>query len=136
MYEDTTTYLIFSVHSHRYALPSPLIQEIMQDVTVHFLPFVPSYIEGIINCHGKPYTVINHLAMFDIEDDTEISEQTFLVLKRSDDQFCLHVSNIDLFYEPEEDDVLENSIMYKNKEIEIFNADKIEETLRKDLGYE
>ncbi len=137
MYGDTTTFLIFSVNGVRYAINTNIVQEIMQDTKVHYLPFVPSYIEGIINCHGRPYTVINSLIMFnEIVQSTNIEEKTFLVFKRDDDQFCLHISNIDLFYEAEEDDISETSIAYKNDEVPLLNTDMIEERLIKDLGYE
>ncbi|MBR6154004.1 MAG: chemotaxis protein CheW [Treponema sp.] len=127
------SYLIFSVGKHRYALNSSLIKEIMYGVKIHGIPFTPDYIEGVLNCRGVPFTVVNLLKMAK-EENSDIAESVFLLFNRDDDQFCLHISNIEVFFEPEEDDILEDKVKYKFKFIPLFNADKIEETLCKDLG--
>ena len=68
------------------------------------------------------------------EDNSEISQKIFLLFKRDDDQFCIHLSNIDVFFEVEEDDVLEDGVKYKQQLIPLFNSDSVEERLCKDLG--
>ena len=130
-----STYLIFSIHDHRYALKSANIQEIMYGAKVHKLPFVPDYIEGLINCRGNPYTVINTLKM-DKEENPEIKEKVFLLFKRDDDQFSIHISIIEVFFEPEEDAVHDDKVKYKTKFIPLFNSDRIEDTMCMDLGKE
>ena len=127
------SYLIFSVGKHRYALNSSLIKDIMYGVKILGIPFTPDYIEGVLNCRGVPFTVVNLLKMAK-EENSDIAESVFLLFNRDDDQFCLHISNIEVFFEPEEDDILEDKVKYKFKFIPLFNADKIEETLCKDLG--
>ncbi len=129
------SYLIFSVGKHRYALNSSLIKEIMYGVKIHEIPFTPDYIEGVLNCRGNPFTVVNILKL-EKEDECEIPEKVFLLFNREDDQFCIHISNIEVFFEPEEDDVLEDRVKYKFKFIPLFDADKIEETMCNDLGKE
>ena len=106
---NDSSYLIFSIHSHRYALKSNLIQEIMYDMRIHVIPFTPDYIEGVLNCRGIPYTVINVLKLDKVEKN-DINEKVFLLFKRDDDQFCIHISNIEVFFEPEEDDIFEDKI--------------------------
>ena len=133
------SYLIFSIHHHRYALKSSLIQEIMYGTKVHKIPFTPDYIEGVLNCRGNPYTVINVLKIenanyADENEEQEINEKVFLLFKRDDDQFSIHISNIEVFFEPEEDDILENKVKYKLKYIPLFNADFVEEIMCQDLG--
>ena len=91
---NESSYLIFSIHSHRYALKSTLIQEILYDCKIHYIPFTPEYIEGVLNCRGTPYTVINFLKMQN-ENNSEINEKVFLLFKRNDDQFCIHISIFD-----------------------------------------
>ena len=130
---NESSYLIFSIHSRRYALKSSLIQEIMYDTKVHKIPFTPDYIEGVLNCRGTPYTVINVLKL-DNEEDWEIKEKVFLIFKRNDDQFSIHISNIEVFFEPEEDDILEDKVKYKLKFIPLFDADQLEEIMCRDLG--
>ena len=130
---NETSYLIFSIHDQRYALKSSLIQEIFYDTKIHFIPFTPDYIEGVLNCRGTPYTVINVLKM-DKKDNSEINEKVFLLFNRTDDNFCIHISNIEVFFEPEEDDVFEDKIKYKLKYIPLFDVDIIEKNICKDLG--
>ena len=67
-------------------------------------------------------------------DDSEITEKVFLLFNRSDDDFCIHISNIEVFFEPEEDDVFEDKIKYKLKYIPLFDVDIIEKNICKDLG--
>ena len=130
---NDTSYLIFSIHSQRYALKSSLIQEIIYDSKIHFIPFTPDYIEGVLNCRGIPYTVINVLKM-EKQEDSEIKEKVFLLFNRCDDHFCIHISNIEVFYEPEQDDIFKDKVKYKLKYIPFFDADIIEKNICKDLG--
>ena len=73
--DDTTvsSYLIFSIGKQRFAFKSSLIQEIMYGSKIHHLPFVPDYVEGVLNCRGNPYTVINSLKL-DNEQNSDIPE--------------------------------------------------------------
>ena len=132
---NDSSYLIFSIHSNRYALKSTMIQEIMYDMRIHVIPFTPNYIEGVLNCRGVPYTVINVLKL-DNGEEKEIAEKVFLLFKRDDDQFCIHISNIEVFFEPEEDDIFEDKIKYKLKYIPLFDVDRLEEAMCRDLGKE
>ena len=134
LYEgNESSYLVFSIKNHQYAFKSSLIQEIVYGSKVHAIPFAPDYIEGVINCRGNPYAVINVLKM-DKEENNDIEERVFLLFKRDDDNFCIHISNIEVFFEPEEDDVYPDKVKYKFKFIPIFDADRIEEILCNDLG--
>ncbi len=134
LYEGNSgSYLIFSIKEHHYAFKSSLIQEIVYGYKIHAIPFAPDYIEGVLNCRGNPYSVINVLKM-DKEENNEIEEKVFLLFKRDDDNFCIHISNIEVFFEPEEDDVYEGKIKYKTKFIPLFDPDRIEERLCSDLG--
>ena len=130
---NESSYLIFSIKGTQYAFKSSLIQEIVYGAKVHTIPFTPDYIEGVINCRGNPFAVINVLKM-DKAEDNEIDEKVFLLFKRDDDNFCIHISNIEVFFEPEEDDIYEDRVKYKFKFIPIFDSDRIEETLCNDLG--
>ena len=129
---SATTYLIFFIKGHRYAIKTLDVKEIMYATKIHAIPFVPNYVEGVINCHGTPYTVVNVLKLNE-EENSEISESTFLVLNREDDHFSIHISNIEVFFEPDEDDVLEDRIKYKHQVVPFFDDDAIEKALLTDL---
>lgn len=134
LYEgNQSSYLVFSIKDHRYAFKSSLIQEIVYGSKIHVIPFAPDYIEGVLNCRGNPYSVINVLKMNN-EENSEIKEKVFLLFKRDDDNFCIHISNIEVFFEPEEEDIQEDKVKYKFKFIPLFDPDAIEERLCEDLG--
>ncbi len=133
--EVNESYLIFSVHKTLYSIKTSNVQEIMHSAKIHPLPFVPKYIEGVVNCRGVPYSVVNLLKLENVED-SDMTNMPVLVFKREDDQFALHISSIELFFEPEKEDILANGIKYKQKLIPFFDADSIEATLRRDLREE
>lgn len=133
--EVNESYLIFSVHKTLYSIKTSNVQEIMHSAKIHPLPFVPEYIEGVVNCRGVPYSVVNLLKLENVED-SDMTNMPVLVFNREDDQFALHISSIELFFEPEKEDILANGIKYKQKLIPFFDADSIEATLRRDLREE
>ena len=127
--EETVMWLVFSMGSERFAIPSTEVAEIIRDVSVYHLPFLPSYIDGVINRRGDPCTVINPLQLLDrpaAETNTEAAEveendeipvvgskknaqketvPLFLVLNREDDQICLRITDILFFHESRKTDV-------------------------------
>ena len=67
------------------------------------------------------------------EEKCEIKGGTVLVFKRKDDNFAIHISNIEMFFEPEEQDIRANGIRYKMNIIPFFDADFIENRMKQDL---
>ena len=57
--EKKSIWLIFTIGEKRFAIPAETVKEILRDATVFPLPFVPAYIDGILNRYGDPYVVIN-----------------------------------------------------------------------------
>jgi len=47
--EVNESYLIFSVQKTLYSIKTSNVQEIMHSAKIHPLPFVPEYIEGVVN---------------------------------------------------------------------------------------
>lgn len=128
LYEGDSSYLIFSIKKHRYALPGSQILQIVNAQKVRALPFVPVFVEGILNIHGTPYAAVNTLKM-DEEPDNEIPGSAYIILKRDDDHFSIHVSNIELFCEPEKEEIFLDKIRYKQKFIPLFDCDRVEKKL-------
>ena len=125
-------FLVFSVKKEMFAISTVYIQEIMHSAKIHPLPFVPDYIEGVVNCRGVPFTVVNTAKMAG-ENNCEIEGGKVLILKRDDDQIALHISNIEMFFEPEENDIRADGIRYKMKLIPFFDSDSVENRLLVDL---
>ena len=135
LYEGDASYLIFSVKKHRYALKGSQILQIVNAQKVRALPFVPAFVEGILNIHGTPYAAVNTLLM-DEEEDCEIPGSAYIILKRDDDHFSIHVSNIELFCEPEKEEIFADKIRYKQKFIPLFDSDRVEKRLFEALSEE
>ena len=133
--ETNESYLIFSIHKSLFAIKNTNVQEIMHSAKIHSLPFVPDYIEGMVNCRGVPYTVVNLLKLKK-EENSEIMEKTVLVFRFEDDNIALHISSIELFFEPDQEDILADGIRYKSKIIPFFDVDAIETTLCQELREE
>lgn len=139
------TWLIFSIAKKKYAVRSGDVLEIIRDVSVYKLPFMPSYIEGVLNRRGDPYAVINPQVLINEDDETPPQEPLFLILKRDDDQISIHISDILLFAELEEGNLNQipekndeefflGTISYGGEEIPVLNTNAFEILIRKDLG--
>ena len=96
------TWLVFSVAEKKYAIKSSDVLEIIRDVSVYKLPFMPDYIEGVLNRRGDPFTVINPRHLIGDTDKTPPASPLFLIFKRDDDQLSIHISDILFFAEMED----------------------------------
>lgn len=139
------TWLFFSISGKKYAVKSNEVLEIIRDVAVYKLPFMPSYIEGVLNRRGDPFTVLNPKILLKESDTNPPSEPLFLILKRTDDQLSLHISDILFFAEMEEKElnlIPDNDeegfflgiLSYNGEEIPALNTNAFELLIRKDLG--
>lgn len=145
--KSMTNWLVFLISGKKYAIRSEEVREIIRDVQVYKLPFMPAYIEGVLNRRGDPYTVINPLAVIESTTAKPAKEPLFLVLKRDDDQLSLHISDILFFTELDESDlnIIPNSdeegfflgtFGSGAEEIPALNTNAFEILIRKDLGSE
>ena len=143
--KSLTTWLIFSIGSKKYAVRSSDVLEIIRDASVYKLPFMPPYIEGVMNRRGDPFTVINPRQLIGDEDTTPPSEQIFLILKRDDDQISIHISDLLFFTDMAESDLnlipgnneegfFLGTLGYGGDEIPAMNMNAFELLIRKDLG--
>jgi len=135
------TWLIFSVNEKQYALEAPLAKEILRNMDIYPLPFVPEYIKGVINRHGEPYSVID-LASF-LGDEQQMSS-LFIVLNLEDSQFCVQITDVLDFHTAPDSSVIKMSdvqesgffngtIEYQEKNIPIIQLDKVYEVIRNNL---
>ena len=139
------TWLFFSITGKKYALKSGDVLEIIRDVSVYKLPFMPDYIEGVLNRRGDPFTVINPRRLLNDTGTKPPEEPLFLILKRDDDQLSLHISDILFFAEMEEKELnlipgnddegfFLGTLGYNGEEIPALNPNAFELLIRKDLG--
>ena len=143
--KELTTWLIFSIAKKKYAMRSNDVLEIIRDASVYKLPFMPPYIEGVLNRRGDPFTVVNPRQLIGDEETTPPEEPLFLILKRDDDQISIHISDILFFTEIAEGDLnlipgnnedgfFLGTLSYGNEEIPAMNTNAFEILIRKDLG--
>lgn len=90
--EETRRFFIFSVGESRFALPPEEIHEIVSDLEVFPVPACPPYVPGLVNCHGKPYTVFDLKVLF--ENERQAASQ-FLVLKLDGDDVAFGCTEVD-----------------------------------------
>ena len=143
--QSMTTWLIFLISGKKYAVKSSDVVEIISDLSVYPLPFMPKYVEGVLNRRGEPFTVINPNVILD-EDKPEPPEKSlFMIFKRDDDQLSLHISDILLFTKIEdselklipdatEESLFLGTVTYEKEEIPVLNQNAFEVLLRKDCG--
>ena len=141
-----TTWLLFSISDKKYAVRSSEVLEIISDLAVYKLPFMPDYIEGLLNRRGDPFTVINPNPLFsDGANKTPPEKSLFMIFKTEDDQLSLHISDILLFTEIDDSqlnlipDVSDDSfflgtVSYNTEEIAVLNPNAFELLVRKDCG--
>ncbi len=128
----TEQFMVVTVQDRHYALPADCVQEIVLNEKVYALPFVPPYIEGLINSRGTLYTVLNPIALFE-RRPCALSGGQFLLVKRSDDRFCLHITNAETLVAVPETDARGKTILWQGKKIANIDCNTIEKTLQKDL---
>jgi len=138
---EEVTWLIFSVNENTYAIEAPMAKEILRNMDIYPLPFVPEYIRGVINRHGEPYTVVD-LASFLGKEQQEAS--LFIVLNLQDNQFCVQITDILDFHTAPKTSVIgmndaqdlgffSGTIEYQEKNVPIIQLDKIYDVIRNDL---
>ena len=57
--DDDWPYLIFSSGRERYAVESSAVREIVRNNSIYPVPFVPSYVRGIINYYSTPVAAVD-----------------------------------------------------------------------------
>lgn len=95
------TWLVFSAGEDTFALEPGEVREIVRNTEIYPLPFVPSYIKGVLNRHGDPYAVVDISSFLGHE---ELTESLFLVLNDGDD-IALRISEIREFHAAGESDL-------------------------------
>ena len=140
--ETLLKFLIVQVKDKKYAFYVEQIKEIVTNVPLYFVPFVPPYIRGFINRHGEPYTVFDLNALF---EGKKMESSTFLISNFENDQIAFMVTGvIEILKVPENEvhmitssdeneGVFLGCVTSHNKEIFILNLPNIKERLENDL---
>lgn len=90
--EPRERFLIFAAGESSFALPPSGVREIVPGLTVFPVPGCPAYVPGLVNCHGKPYAVIDLRVLF--ENERQSADQ-FLVLNLENDDVVLGCTEVE-----------------------------------------
>lgn len=97
------TWLIFTIGKNKlYALPASMVKEILRDIPIFPLPFVPDYLKGVVNRYGDPYAVIDPAMLINEEPQ---NTSLFIVLN-GDSHTCFQISDVKDFFTTDESDVI------------------------------
>ena len=100
--ENNATWLIFTIGEKRFAIPAENVKEILRDAIVFPLPFVPDYVDGVLNRYGEPYVVINPAAL---EGYDAPPSMLFIVLN-DESHTCLRITDVKDFFTSTENDII------------------------------
>jgi purine-binding chemotaxis protein CheW len=127
-----------------YAIPAASVREIVIDAPVHYVPFVPPYIRGLVNRHGEPYTAVDLNVL--LRKEAAGGDQTLLVLNGNDDRLALLVSSVHEIVKVDEADVypitekeseiglLAGSVRLHDSDVFIVSIEGIKRRMDEDLG--
>jgi purine-binding chemotaxis protein CheW len=88
---ETAKFLVVRIGEAAYAFEADRIKEIALDAPLHYIPFVPPYIRGLINRHGEPYTAYDLNVLFEKET---LEAATYVISHFNDDRIAFMVSDI------------------------------------------
>ena len=93
--KSRTLYISFVVGWHEMALPVTAMQALgnMPDITP--LPYLPSWIKGIVQIRGEILSVVDFQQLFHLREERRtVLQPSFIFFQHDDLQFCLLVNKI------------------------------------------
>ena len=105
--EKKATWLIFTIGDsvdgrNLYAIPAENVKEILRDATVFPLPFVPPYVNGVLNRYGDPYVVVDSAVL----EGKEAQKSKLFIVMNDESHTCLRISDVKDFFTAAEKDVV------------------------------
>ncbi|MCR5189226.1 MAG: chemotaxis protein CheW [Treponema sp.] len=100
-------WLIFTIGNQAdgkniYAIPADSVKEILRDATVFPLPFVPPYVNGVLNRYGDPYVVIDSAVL----EGKNAQESKLFIVLNDESHTCLRITDVRDFFTASEKDVV------------------------------
>ena len=100
--EKKSIWLIFTIGEKRFAIPAESVKEILRDATVFPLPFVPPYVDGVLNRYGDPYVVINPATL----EGYEATQSLLFIVLNDESHSCFRITDVKDFFTATEKDVV------------------------------
>lgn len=100
--EKKSTWLLFTIGEKQFAIPADQVKEILRDATVFPLPFVPPYVNGVLNRYGDPYVVIDSAVL----EGNKPQESFLFIVLNDESHSCLRITDVKDFFTATEKDVI------------------------------
>ena len=97
------TWLIFTIDQTLFAIHAESVKEILRDATIFPIPFVPSYVSGVLNRYGDPYVVIDS----SILEGHKAQESKLFIVLNDASHSCLRITDVKDFFTASEKDVVQ-----------------------------
>ena len=135
-------YVIFYLNEKRYAVSSSYVKEITITEDVYFLPFVPSYIKGLINRHGEPHSVIDFSILI---EGKNCDGNKFLIMNCENDKIAFITTDVEgirnvsvrdfnpLSTEEEEERYFKGSVIIEGVDVLVLDPDVVLDKIRNSL---
>ena len=139
--KSQSNWLIFKAAEETYAIESSSVKELLRNNEIFPVPFVPSYIKGVLNCYGEPYAVID-LARF--LSPAEQNTRLFMIIN-SEDAISLQITDIVEFQNDNDAEIQKvkaapgtgfftGAITFDGQSIPVISIEGITSKIRTDLG--
>lgn len=127
--------------NNSYAIPADCVKEILRDATVFPLPFVPAYVNGVLNRYGDPYVVIDTSVL-----EGKEAQQSFLFIVLNDESHtCLRITDVKDFFSASEKDIVhfteaemsdyyEGTLKINGEEVFVLKVQAIIEKVGKEIA--
>lgn len=139
-------WLIFTIGNQAdgknlYAIPADSVKEILRDATVFPLPFVPPYVNGVLNRYGDPYVVIDSAVL----EGKEAQQSMLFIVLNDESHTCLRITDVRDFFTASEKDVIhfseeelsdyyEGTLKVNNQEVFVLKVQAIIEKVKKEIA--
>ncbi len=100
--QKNSTWLIFTIGEQLYAIPAEKVKEILRDATIFPLPFVPSYVNGVLNRYGDPYVVVDSAAL----EGRKAQDSLLFIVLNDESHTCLRITDVKDFFTATEEDIV------------------------------
>lgn len=124
--------LLFEINENLYAIKSSGVKEILKSFEVSPLPFVPSFVKGVLNRYGEPYAVIEPAILFGQNEQTSC---VFMVLNHQS-KTCIKITSLKEFHffktkeisefsDSEFSTYFDGTVSFEGKTVFIINTEKL-----------
>lgn len=144
--EKKATWLIFTIGNsaegnNQYAIPAENVKEILRDATVFPLPFVPPYVNGVLNRYGDPYVVIDSAVL----EGKEAQKSLLFIVMNDESHTCLRITDVKDFFTAAEKDVIhfseaelsefyDGTLKVDGQDVYVLNVQAIIEKVGKEIA--